>query len=299
MNSFNTDDPISASGAHFKSEYISASDDVELKVLQWQPKIKEPKEVVEPVIFVSGWVSHVSGWAELLEAMIQKRRVFYIETREKISARINKRKIRVHDFTIANIALDIINVCKSLPIELEQSMVIGSSFGATALLEALKNNNLNVRCAFLVGPNSEFSAHPFMRALLYLPVFSYHFLKYFVLWYLRTFRVDAKKEPEQMNRYNITLKTAHPKRIKMSVRAAIKYKLWPDLETVKIPTALAFAPTDTLHSKDNIEKIAKTLPRGQIITCPTNKYMHSVDLLKDIEDFIKTLNERKQNGELM
>ena len=173
MNSFNTDDPISASGAHFKSEYISASDDVELKVLQWQPKIKEPKEVVEPVIFVSGWVSHVSGWAELLEAMIQKRRVFYIETREKISARINKRKIRVHDFTIANIALDIINVCKSLPIELERSMVIGSSFGATALLEALKNNNLNVRCAFLVGPNSEFSAHPFMRALLYLPVFSY------------------------------------------------------------------------------------------------------------------------------
>jgi len=291
MNSLNTDDPISASGAHFKSEYISASDDVELKVLQWRPKIKEPKEVVEPVIFVSGWVSHVSGWAELLEAMTQKRRVFYIETREKISARINKGKIRVNDFTIANIALDIINVCKRLPIEPKKSIVMGSSFGATALLEALKNNNFNVRCAFLVGPNSEFSAHPLMQKLLYLPDFSYHFLKYFILWYLRTFRVDAKKEPEQMCRYNITLKTAHPKRIKMSVKAAIKYKLWPDLETVQIPTALAFAPTDTLHSRDNIKKIAQTLPRGQIITCPTNKYMHSVDLLKDIEDFIKNINK--------
>jgi len=49
MNSSDTHDPISAPGAYFKSEYILASDDVKLKVLQWQPKIKEPKEVVEPV----------------------------------------------------------------------------------------------------------------------------------------------------------------------------------------------------------------------------------------------------------
>jgi len=291
MNFLNTDDPISAPGAHFKSEYISVSDDVKLKVLQWQPKIKQPKKPVESVIFVSGWISHVSGWVELLSSMTQKRRVFYIETREKISAQIKKKKICVNDFTLANIALDIITICRKLPIEPEKSVVMGSSFGATALLEALKNKKLDVRCAFLVGPNSEFSAHPFMKTLLYLPDFSYHFLKYFVLWYLRTFRVDAKKEPEQMDRYKITIKTAHPRRIKMSVKAAMKYKLWPDLETVQIPTALAFAPTDTLHSRDNIKKIAQTLPNGQIITCPTNKYMHSVELLKDIEDFIKNINK--------
>ena len=283
--------PYLHQGPHFKSEYISASDDVKLKVLQWQPKIKQPNKADESVIFVPGWISHVSGWAELLGSMTQKRRVFYIETREKISAQIKKKKMCVNDFTLANIALDIITICKKLPIKLEDSIVMGSSFGATALLEALKNKNLNVRCAFLVGPNSEFSAHPFMRALLYLPAFSYHFLKYFVLWYLRTFRVDAKKEPEQMDRYKITIKIAHPRRIKMSVKAAMKYKLWPDLETVQIPTALAYAPTDTLHSRGNIKKIAQILPNGQIITCPTNKYMHSVDLLKDIDDFIENINK--------
>jgi hypothetical protein len=175
MNSSNTHDPISAAGVHFKSEYISASDDVKLKVLQWQPEIKEPGEPeksVEPVIFVPGWISHVSSWAELLPSMTQKRPVFYIETREKISAQIRKEKIGINDFTIPRIALDIINVCKRLPIDLEKAIVMGSSFGATALLEALKNNNLNVRCAFLVGPNSEFSAHPLMQKLLLLPDFS-------------------------------------------------------------------------------------------------------------------------------
>lgn len=289
MNSSDTHDPISAPGAYYKSEYISASDDVELKVLQWQPEKKEPEESIEPVIFVSGWISHVSGWAELLRSMTKKRPVFYIETREKISAHIKKEKIGINDFTIPRITLDLINVCKKLPIDPEQSIVMGSSFGATALLEALKNNGLNVRCAFLVGPNSEFSAHPLMQKLLLLPDFSYHFLKYFALWYLRTFRVDAKKEPEQMQRYKLTIKNAHPRRIKMSVKAAMKYKLWPDLETVQIPTALAYAPTDTLHSKENIKKIAQTLPRGQIITCPTNRYMHSADLLKDIEGFIQNI----------
>ncbi|MBW2607613.1 MAG: hypothetical protein JRD05_08245, partial [Deltaproteobacteria bacterium] len=80
MNSSDTHDPISAPGAYFKSEYISASDDVELKVLQWQPEIKEPEDSVEPVIFVPGWISHVFSWAELLPSMTQKRPVFYIET---------------------------------------------------------------------------------------------------------------------------------------------------------------------------------------------------------------------------
>jgi pimeloyl-ACP methyl ester carboxylesterase len=291
MNSLNMNDPISAQGAHFKSEYIKASDDVELKVLQWQPKIKQPNKTVQSVIFVSGWVSHVSGWAELLSTMTQNRWVVYIETREKMSARIKKKKICLKDFTLTKIAQDIITVCKKLPIELDESIVMGSSFGATAMLEAFKNNKLNVHCAFLVGPNSEFSAHPIMRTLLYLPDFSYHFLKHFVLWYLRTFRVDAKKEPEQMRRYNNTLKTAHPRRIKLSVKAAMNYKLWPDLETVQIPTALAFAPTDKLHSKENIKKIAQALPNGQIITCPTNKYMHSFHLLKDIDAFIENINE--------
>lgn len=289
MNPSSIHDPISAPAAHYKSEYISASDEVKLKVLQWQPEIKEAAESVEPVIFISGWVSHVSGWAELLRSMTQKRRVFYIETREKTSAQIKKKKIGINDFTIARIALDIINVCKGLPIDPGESIAMGSSFGATALLEAFKNNKFKVRCAFLVGPNSEFSAHPFMQKLLLLPDFSYHFLKYFVLWYLRTFRVDAKNEPEQMRRYKITIQSAHPRRIKMSVKSAMNYKLWPDLETVHIPTALAYAPTDTLHSKDNIKKIAQTLPSGKIITCPTNKYMHSADLLKDMEEFIKSI----------
>jgi len=276
-------DPISATGSDFKSEYFPVSETVGLNVLHWQPKIPAPKE---PVIFVPGWISHVSGWKELLREMTMTRVVYYIETREKISARIQKEKITRVDFSLFRVAKDLITICKKLPVSTSSSVFIGSSFGATALLEAFKKKGLHGKCAFLIGPNSNFSANPFMQKLLFLPSTSYFLLKYFVIWYFRTFRVDTRNEPEQMRRYETTLKNAHPHRIKLSVKEAMNYQVWPDLGSVTLPTALACAPTDRLHSENRIRKMAKILPNAQIITCPSNKYMHSADLLNDIDSFI-------------
>jgi pimeloyl-ACP methyl ester carboxylesterase len=275
-------DPILAQSAAFVSNYLPAAENVELRVYQWTPK--QPK-TDKPVVFVAGWVSHISGWADLLTAMTAKMPVFYIETREKRSARIHMKKLRKNDFTIQRIARDLISVCRSLPVRMENALLMGSSFGATGLLEGLKNKKLAARGAFLVGPNSEFKVNPLLQQLLFLPSALYHPFKYFVLWYLKTFRVDAKKEPEQMQRYNMTLRAAHPLRIKMSVKAAVGYKIWDNLETVDIPVGLAYATSDTLHPHDNIKRMSAVLPKGKIIPCPTNRYMHSADLMQDIEHF--------------
>lgn len=49
----------------------------------WRPK----KPVTEdPIIFVAGWVSAISGWAPLLKVMAAGRPVYYLETREKSAA---------------------------------------------------------------------------------------------------------------------------------------------------------------------------------------------------------------------
>ena len=284
-------DPISAEGAFFSSGYIAADEKVKLRVLQWHP---DRAVTQKPVVFVAGWVSDVSGWADLLRAMTIKMPVYYIETREKISAIIDIKRIKPADFNIQRIGQDLINVCTALPIRMKDALVMGSSFGATGLLEALKKDQMSARGAFFVGPNSEFKAHPLLQNLLYLPADTFHVMKYFVLWYLRTFRVNAKKEPEQMHRYNVTVKSAHPQRLKMSVKAAMDYKVWDDLETVSIPVALAYAPTDTLHPHDNILRMADMLPAGEVITCPTNRYMHSADLMDNIERFTERIkNEQK------
>jgi hypothetical protein len=166
---------------------------------------------------------------------------------------------------------------------------MGSSMGATAILEALKNNALKARAAFLIGPNGEFKGPPILKHLINLPHQSYHIIKYIILWYLKTFRVDTEKEPEQMQRYKKTLHSPDTQRIRLSAKAAInmKYQVWPDIETIQTPVALAYASTDKLHSTVNIRRIANSLPKSVIITCESNRYMHSAKILDDLYTFLK------------
>ena len=279
-------DPVTPPGAVFMDVSVCVERDVSIRFMTWRPQ----RPVSEaPIIFVAGWLSAVSGWAPLLKVMASGRPVYYIETREKRSARIEKKDLQPEDFSIGRIAADLISVSRQLEIAVSNTTVIGSSLGATALLEALKGGELTAGAAFLIAPNSDFPAPWHIRWMLTLPAFLYHGLKHIVLWYVRNFMVDVKNEPEQMQRYTETLQAAHPQRIKLSAQAAIdgRYEVWPHLETVRIPVALAYAPTDKLHSATNIRLIAARLPRAEIIVCPSNRYMHRPELMADIEAFMR------------
>ncbi|MDD4356707.1 MAG: hypothetical protein PHN98_05595 [Smithellaceae bacterium] len=278
-------DPVTPPDSVYTTSLVCVQNGVHLRVMNWRPKNPVTKN---PIIFVAGWVSAVSGWTPLLKIMAARRPVYYIETREKRSALFEKRKMKPEDFSIGRMAQDLIVVCRQLGIASPTSTVIGSSLGATALLEALKGGRLTAGTAFLIAPNSEFKAPWYLQWMLFLPASLYHGIKYFVLWYIKTFMVDVKNEPEQMMRYNETLQAAHPQRIKLSAIAAIRgrYQVWPYLDSVRIPVALAYAPTDKLHSSINIRHMVGRLPKATVVTCPSNRYMHRAEVMQDIEAFI-------------
>ena len=278
-------DPVSPPDAVYTTSSVCVQSGVHLRVRTWRPRQPVSED---PIVFVAGWVSAVSGWAPLLKVMAATRPVYYIETREKRSAFIEKSQLKPEDFSIRQMAEDLISACHQLEIATPTATVVGSSLGATALLEALKEGRLIAGSAFLIAPNSDFKAPWYLQWMLFLPAFLYHGLKYFILWYLKTFVVDVKNEPEQMIRYNETLEAAHPQRIKLSAKAAIqgKYEVWPHLNSVTIPVALAYAPTDTLHSSENIRLMADRLHRATVVVCPSNLYMHSAEVVQDIEAFI-------------
>jgi pimeloyl-ACP methyl ester carboxylesterase len=280
-------------GVEYSEEMIAVDKAVRLKVMVFRQTSGRGKA---PIIFVPGWVSSLSGWASLIKTMASERDVYYIETREKCSALINNNaRLTDADFSILQNAQDIIKICDYFHINSSQTLVCGSSLGATSLLEAMKKGKLRCGGAFLVGPNSEFSAPRSLSWILSLPAFFYHPIKYFLLWYLRTFRVDAKKEPEQMKRYEETLRNVEPKRLKHTARSVIwgHYQVWSELETIQVPVAIAYAATDKLHSLENIQKMADQLPMGKLNPCPTNLYMHSEQLLVDINAFEQNIREQE------
>jgi pimeloyl-ACP methyl ester carboxylesterase len=273
-------DPI-ASGVEFRHHQVEVEEGVSLTVYEWQPGTD-----AAPLVFVAGWVSVIEGWRPLLEVLVRERPVYYMETREKRSAVIDRRRLNPEGFAIPRLGEDVIEVCDQLEVDPDRRVFFASSMGSNAVLEGLKYGQLDGRGAFLIGPNAEFHFPGWGKALTYMPASIYHLARPVMVWYLRRYRVNVQEDPEQMARYQRTLRAAHPKRLKLSARAVLGYSLFPGLETVEAPVAIAYAASDTLHEGDDVHRIVDALPRGRAVECPSNTYMHTASVAADLNRFI-------------
>ncbi|NPU83662.1 MAG: alpha/beta hydrolase [Syntrophaceae bacterium] len=279
-------DPIRHPEVEFSVRMVPVEGDVSLRVLQFRPRRDTP---LDPLVFVPGFASAIYGWIDFLREIVPLRPVYYIESREKTSARIGRKRLLPADFSIARMAQDLVEACRSLGLDDCPTIVAGSSLGATALIEALKHGRLRAKAGFMIGPNTDFKAPIFIKGLLLLPAGTYHLVKHLVLWYLKNFRIDAAREPEQLQRYRDTLLTADPRRLKRTAQSAIGYTIWQDLQTVTIPIAVTLASTDKLHAEENIRRLTAELPGSKIIPCESNLYMHSAALAGDFERFVSSV----------
>lgn len=263
---------------------MTVEDGVSLRLFEWHPKVSNG---ADPILFVAGWISLVTGWVPLLGELVRTRAVYYLETREKESALISRQHLIADGFTIPRLADDLVAVSEELGLDRDRTVLFGSSMGSNAILEALKGGRLAAKAAFLIGPNAEFHFPWWGRPLVHLPPWVYSTAKPFVLWYLRNFRVNSREDPEQMARYVRTIRAADPKRIMLSARAVVNYDAMPGLETVTAPVAVAFAASDTLHGEEEVQRIVSAMPRGVAVSCPSNTYMHTAAVIADLDSFIE------------
>ncbi|MDH3813536.1 MAG: alpha/beta hydrolase [Acidobacteriota bacterium] len=275
--------PVSAPRVQFKERRLTVEEGVSLRLFEWQP---ENEDGADPILFVAGWISLVTGWVPLLEKLVRNRPVYYLETREKSSAEITQDLMRPSSFSVPRLAEDLVEVSNQLDLDHDRAVLFGSSMGSNAILEALKGDRLKAKGAFVVGPNAEFHFPWWGRPLVHLPSSVYSAAKPFVLWYLRTFRVNEREDPEQMARYVRTVRAADPKRIMLSARAVIDYDAMPGLDTISSPVAVAYAANDTLHGAEEVQRIVDTMPRGVAVKCPSNTYMHTAEVVTDLDRFL-------------
>ena len=283
------ENPIPVEGVQFSQLLVTVEEGVRLQVYQWRP---ERDTGADPIFFVAGWISLVSGWRELLEVLIPNHPVYYLETREKRSAEIDRRLMRPENFSIPRLADDLIAVSEQLGLDGGSTVLFGSSMGSNAILEALKGGRLPAKAAFLVGPNAEF-VFPWWgpTAIKILPPAVIQVLKKFVIWYLRRFRVNARDDPAQMARYVRTIREADPERLKLSALAVVGYSVMPGLETISTPVAVAYAASDSLHSEDEVRRIVDAMPRGTAVACRSNTYMHTAAVAEDLESYLAGLDQ--------
>ena len=281
-------DPIGMTGVRFTEHRLEVQEGVRLRLFKWIP---EDCGDGDPIFFVAGWISLVTGWRPLLEVLVRKHPVYYLETREKASAEIPQSMMQSENFAIDRLADDLREVGDQLGLNGGRSVLFGSSMGSNAILEALKDDRFRGKAAFLVGPNVEFYFPAWGRvAVRVVPAWLIERLKGFVIWYLRNFRVNERSDPDQMARYVRTVRAADSWRLKLSARAVLDYTLTPGLETISTPVAVAYADNDTLHGEDTVRAIVDSMPCGTAVRCPSNTYMHTAAVAADLEDYLAGLS---------
>lgn len=266
---------------------LRTTPDVSVRVLRWMPDA-DPTDS-RPVVVVAGWGSIFDGWRPLVAEWAKKRQIIYIETREKKSARFDRRP-RVSDFEMANHGDDIARALALLGIKSNEVDWFSSSLGATLLLDAFQAGTLSGRSSVMLAPNPSFSFPFWARPILRLPFprFVYAGLRWLGMWVVRR----KTKEPAQRARYERSLASQDLERLVLSMKANLNYKLPEDCRNVDMPCAVLAASSDTLHGMDMVSSVVDRLPDATLIEVPSNQYAHEADVLSQIDGFYADIAAR-------
>ncbi|MDP7091559.1 MAG: alpha/beta hydrolase [Candidatus Thalassarchaeaceae archaeon] len=268
-------------GASAEERWVEVAPKVSLRVLSWKPDDAAAASQ-NPVVMVPGWGSVFEGWRPLVTEWVRRRPLYYIETRDKGSARID-RPITKSDFPMEKHGEDVAAVLEALDIDQSEIDWYSSSLGATLLIDAYQRQALGGRSSVLLAPNPDFDFPLWSRIMINfpLPMFVYRRLVNFVAWV-----VDRRTQEEgQKIRYRRALLAQNVRRMLLSARANLGYSLPDDLSSIKVPCAVMTASSDTLHGIDKVHQVVDAMPNCLLIEVSSNQYAHEPGVLAEIEEF--------------
>ena len=270
-------------GASFNEVMISVSNDVSLRVFTFTPAVQRENPVV---VFVAGWISLMSGWKKVLREMTKDFQVYYIETREKISSRIQGKV----EYSAETIGQDIVSLISHFNLKNRDYILFGSSLGATVILDCCRFLKSIPLCLVLVGPNAEFRVPKIWKGvvrLFYPPL--YLLIKPSVKWHLRTFRMDVDSDPAQYQKYCKALDSADPWKLKKAAMSLWNFEVWDLLEDIECPTLIIGASKDKLHEPENLRKMVSMMKHATYLDLETNQLTHSEGMVEAMRKYISQL----------
>jgi len=273
-----------------KERIIRVCDNVSLRVFIWEP-IEKSSDI--PILMVPGWGSVFEGWRPLVTEWVQKRKIIYIETREKASA-IFDNKMKQKDFIISKYIEDIGAIIEKLQLENELDgdfHLFSSSLASTIIIHGLQEKKISGKSSIFLAPNQKFRFPLWAKILIKLPLpkFTLKWLIKIAIW-----AVERKVEEEgQKIRYRRTLLSQNYERIRYSARYLMGYSLPEDLSNIEIPCAILTAESDKLHGMKDVEFISRKVTNMSVISIPSNQYAHQAEALNEIESFYSDIESNE------
>ncbi len=272
-----------APGTQVIEEMVKVNPQVSLRVIRFIPSqsTQNPE-----VVFVPGWISRMEGWKKVLREMTRDFKIYYVETREKISSRV-KGKV---PFTVEALGKDVKEIVRHYQLKDNQYILFGSSLGATVILDCYRFLEQRPRCLVLIGPNAVFRVPTLGMIIirLFYPGF-YPLIKPVIKWYLRNFRLDVKSDYQQYIKYSRAIDAADPFKLKKAAIAFSSYQVWERLPEISCPALIIGASRDKLHEPENLKRITAMLPNSTYLDMETNQMTHSARVVEEVRRYLRKL----------
>ena len=271
-------------GTKIQTSYVKVSSCVQLFKIHFTPK---KLTNYPPVIFIPGWGSFIQGWKIVLREMSKDFEIYYLETREKGSA-IHKKE---QEINIENIGDDIARVTALINLKDDDFIALGSSMGATAILDAMAGEKLSPSLAVLIGPNIEFNIPRFLIIILSItPIQLYKVIRPFAKWYMKKKYIDMESDSKQYHKYSYVLDNIHFGRTRRSALSFKKYSFKDKIEKIRKRILVFSGKKDILHNYKQTLDMVKRIENATLVNLETNDRTHSIEMVDEMRAYLKKYN---------
>jgi pimeloyl-ACP methyl ester carboxylesterase len=268
--------------ATYTSGYTDPGTGVSLFTVEFTP----PEPPGSPVIvFVPGLASVPDNFTGTLIGLTRYHKVHYVETREKSSALISNN----HGFSVAEVSSDLTGYLNSSFTDDNRYVLVGYSLGATAIAESFRFLKHKPLCLVLIEPNGSFNFPWWSVVLARGARYIFRFLKPFLKWYIRKFRVNTAEDNEMYLMNCRILDAAEPRRLGKTIRDLKPYRIGDCLEGISVPVMVAGASKDKFHSHDEALIISAGINNCTYADLEDNARSHSGEMAEVIIRFIKSV----------
>jgi len=275
--------PVFFEGVQCSEHYYMINEQVSLKVIKYVPD-SASRNI--PVVMVGGLSTIIESLQNIIGELTRDFPVYYIETREKASSKIYGNV----PYDIETIGKDIAAIIRMLGMEQDKYIMMGYSFGATAIADCYRFIESRPRCLIFMEPTPVFHYPAWGLQLIRWSGPFFFLLKPFAKLYLSRFVINTSEDNEMAVISSETLDHADPRKLRNTILAISGYLIWDRLESIDCPVLIIAASKDHLHVHSEITRMKSMIKKCAYIDLETNKRTHSAEMAHVIRKYVNDLN---------
>ncbi|MHA1188040.1 MAG: hypothetical protein ACTSXA_15880 [Candidatus Heimdallarchaeota archaeon] len=239
----------------YSKEYWIPVDGGEIRVLHIKP---EKPTNSRPVLFISGWQSMPYQFEDMYEIIYNRVEIYFVETREKYTSKIKRRKA---DLSVSQKAKDVQAVIDYFKLENQDFVLFGTCWGATIVFQGLLDKTLKAPTIVTFSPMHKIWFPKFVGKYIlpFLPTFFVAFLLRIASYVM----FIGEKAETQKNRMLITIREAEVWKWRKATLAANNLYLFGKLSEIQEEIPVISGTHDLIHSANDYPKFAEELPNGR------------------------------------